>query len=160
MEVFLPSGGLIRCHFGTNRQHVAVILVFITSQLLFYCLVLHNITMLWRMLSSLSLTKTAISVLFFCIKRQDIDPRTCPKEPFPPPLSGSVAARLRRGHAILPRCCCCLREQGDDVRIEVEKMENKDADKHITATGIPLLVLRRCARRFCFREPTWQGDVL
>ena len=158
MEIFLPSGGLIRCHFGTNRQHVAVILVFISSQLLFYCLVLHNITMLWRMLSSLSLTKTAISV--FCIKRQDIDPRTCPKEPFPLPLSGSVAARPRRGHAILPRCCCRLREQGDGVRIEVEKWKTRTQTYTLPRPGYRYLFSGDAHAASAYASLLGRGDVL
>ena len=39
-------------------------------------------------------------------------------------------------------------------------MKKKNADTHITTTGIPRLVLRRCARRLRFRELTRQGGRL
>ena len=40
------------------------------------------------------------------------------------------------------------------------KMENKDADIHITTTGVPPIVFRGYARRFRFRELTRQGGRL
>lgn len=69
------------------------------------------------------------------------------------------APALRRLH---------LREQGDGVRLEIEKIEKEtiarareDADEHVPAPALPPPVLRQCARRFRFRSAySARGDVL